>query len=293
MSIFDEIKLKVFQSGNRTNLFIGINVFVFLFFTLLGVFEWLFTKQSTIDIWVTEYGAVPSYLPKLLYRFWTPFTYMFLHAGFFHLLFNMLWFFWFGRIFEEYLKGDKLTFVYISGGLAGAFFYIICYNLIPAFAGNVQISVAVGASAAVMAVVAATATLLPNYTISFILIGPVKLVWIAVILFVLDFMNLNSGNAGGHLAHIGGAAFGYFFIKSLQSGNDWSKPFENAFKPKSKLKTVYRNQTPSLSKNDEKPNQELIDSILDKISQSGYDKLTKKEKDILFNASKSNEEKEK
>ncbi len=291
MSIYDELKLKVFHSGNRVNLFIGINVIVFLVITVLGVFEKLFLRQASLDVFVFEYLAVPSSLPKLLYRFWTPVTYMFIHDGFFHILFNMLVLFWFGRIFEEYLKGKKLTFVYLAGGIAGAFFYILCYNLIPAYSASVVVSAAVGASAAVMAIVAATATLLPNYTIFLLLLGPVRLVWIALFYFVLDFINLTGTNAGGSLAHIGGAVFGFLFIKSLQNGSDWSKPFENVFKPKSKLKVVSRNQTQSKTKDNIAPNQELIDQILDKISKSGYHNLSKREKEILFKASEKNEEK--
>ena len=139
----------------------------------------------------------------------------------------------------------------------------------------------------------ATATLLPDYTISLILIGPVRLKWIAVFFIIIDLLSVVGPNAGGYLSHIGGGIFGFFFIKSLQNGNDWSKPFENVFKPKPKLKVVSKNDYQRPKKDNIEPNQEVIDQILDKISKSGYNNLSKQEKQILFKASNSNEEKEK
>lgn len=292
MSIYDELKMKVFYSGNRVNLLIGINVIVFLVVTVISVFSYLFAQPNFIDPLVRDYFGVPTYLPLLLYRFWTPFTYIFFHDGIFHILFNMLWLYWMGRILEEFLNGKKLTFVFLAGGVAGALFYILCYNLIPAFAGDVFGSTLIGASASVTAIVIATATLLPDYTIFLLLIGPVRLKWIALFYVIFDFISLTGPNAGGHLSHIGGAVFGFLFIKSLQKGNDWSKPFENLFKPRPKLKVVSKNQNVNASKvKQDLPNQEEIDRILDKISQTGYDKLTKKEKELLFNASKNDEKK--
>lgn len=292
MSIYNELKMKVFYSGNRINLFIGINVIIFLTFIVFKVFEYLFTKQTIYSDLANNYLGVPSNLQSLLFKPWTLFTYMFIHADFFHILFNMLWLYWIGRILEEYLNGKKITFLYFAGGLAGAVLYIVSYNLFPAFSDRAVISTAVGASGAVTAIIVATATLLPNHTISLILLGPVRLVWIAIFYFVVDFVSLLGPNAGGSLAHIGGAIFGFFFIKSLQNGNDWSKPFENFFKPKPKLKVVSKNyDTPQRANKTSIPDQEEVDKILDKISQTGYNNLTKKEKEILFNASKSNEEK--
>jgi hypothetical protein len=123
-------------------------------------------------------------------------------------------------------------------------------------------------------------------------LGPVKLKWIALFYVVIDIFGVTGANAGGYLSHIGGAIFGFLFIKALQNGNDWSKPFENLFKPKPKLKVVSRNQPvrPRAVKT-EMPNQALIDSILDKISKDGYDNLTATEKETLFKASAQHEEK--
>ena len=128
MNTYQELKMKIFATGSKVNLLIAINIAVFLIFGVLSVIEYLLTKQNAVNNFVINYLAVPTYLPKLLYRFWTPFTYMFLHAGFFHILFNMLWLYWMGRIFEDLLNSKKLLFVYIAGGLAGAFFYILSFN---------------------------------------------------------------------------------------------------------------------------------------------------------------------
>ncbi|MRX47980.1 rhomboid family protein [Pedobacter puniceum] len=290
MNTIQELRYKIFNSGSRVNLFIGINVIVFLAFNLIRVVQWLFTRQTTVYETIIDYLAVPTYTKELLFKFWTPFTYMFLHNGVFHILFNMLWLFWMGRIFEEFLNSKKLTFVYLAGGLAGAFLFIVSYNFLPAFSNQVIFATAVGASAAVTAIIVATATLLPDYTISLLLFGPVKLKWIALIYIVLDIISLAGANAGGHMAHLGGAIFGFLYIKSLQNGRDWSKPFINLFKPHKKLKVVSKNYNKPYQENIH-PDQKTIDEILDKISQSGYDKLTKREKEILFRASKSNEEK--
>ena len=290
MNFYDELKYKAFNSGSRVNFFISINVIVYLTISILFVFEKVFTKQTFISNLLNEQLAVPTYLPSLLQQPWSPFTYMFMHAGFFHILFNMLWLFWIGNILEEFLNGRKLTFVYLFGGLCGAILYVLCYNFLPVFDEQVVIARAVGASASVMAIVVATATLLPNYTIGLMFLGPVKLKWIALFYVIFDFLSIAGPNAGGHLAHLGGAIFGFFFIKSLSGGNDWCKPFENFFKPTSRLKVVSKNER-SVSNRNHNPNQSEIDAILDKISQAGYEKLSQQEKEILFSASSKNEEK--
>lgn len=293
MNTYQELKLKIFGTNSKVNLLIAINVAIFVVFSLLSVVEYLFTKQNNINLFVQDYLAVPTYLPKLLYRFYTPFTYMFLHAGFFHILFNMLWLFWMGRIFENFLSSKKLVFVYLAGGLAGAFFYILSFNIFPAFADVRLFSVAVGASASVTAILIACATLVPNYTIFLMFLGPVKLKWIALIYVIIDVLSVTGSNAGGYLSHIGGAIFGFVFIKALQNGSDWSKPFEKIFEPKtkSKLKVVSRSQPVKVkTKTTDSPNQAVIDEILDKISKNGYNNLTATEKETLFKASSQHEE---
>ncbi len=144
----------------------------------------------------------------------------------------------------------------------------------------------VGASASVMAIIIATATLLPDYTISMMFIGPVKLKWIAIFYVLLDFLLIAGPNGGGEIAHLGGALFGFIYIKQLKRGHDWIGAINNIFKPKSNLKVAVKN---SDRNSNSKPRQDEIDRILDKISQTGYESLNKQEKEVLFRASKDNE----
>jgi len=282
-SLWQDIRSKLMQSGSRINLLIGINVLVFLLINIPDVFLKLMGNQM-VGYLANEYMALPAYLPKLATRFWTPITYMFMHDGIFHILFNMLWLYWMGQIFEEYLGTKRIVSLYIMGGLAGAAFFILCYNVFPLFTGSLATAAVVGASASVMAVIIATATLLPDYTIYMMFIGPVKLKWLALFYVVIDFLGIAGPNAGGEIAHLGGALMGFIYIKQLNRGNDITRSVDKIFTQRPKVKVVsnnktYQQQSPSV------PRQEEIDHILDKISQSGYDSLNKHEKEVLFRAS--------
>jgi rhomboid family protein len=286
---WQNIQYKLLKSHSRIMLLIGINVAVYLLVTIPSVMENIFSRTDMVSLYVKEYLWLPASLTRLLHRFWTPFTYMFMHAGIFHILFNMLWLYWIGQIFEEYLGNKRTIGVYILGGLTGALFFVLFYNVLPIFAhepGLVAGSTIVGASAAVMAIVIATATLLPDYTLFLMFLGPVKLKWLALFMVIVDFIGIAGLNAGGELSHLGGALFGFVYVKQLQRGNDWVGFFTNMFKKRSKLKIAVKNNSKNTSN---KPRQEEIDRILDKISQSGYDSLSKQEKEILFRASKDNE----
>jgi membrane associated rhomboid family serine protease len=285
-TLWQNIQYKMLRSGGKINLLIGINVFIFLIVNIASVIEHLVFRSEIIDYYTKEYLLLPSFLPKLLTHFWTPVTYMFMHAGIFHILFNMLWLYWFGQIFEEYLGNKRTIGLYILGGLTGALFFVAAYNIFPLFSTLVTDSTVVGASASVMAVIVATATLLPDYSISLILIGPVKLKWIALFYVVIDFLSIAGPNAGGEFAHLGGALFGFIYIKQLQRGRDWIGAITGIFRSRSKMKVAAKNSDKNQSG---KPRQEEIDRILDKISQTGYDSLNKQEKEILFRASKDNE----
>ena len=222
--------------------------------------------MGIINYYSNEYLALPAYLPKLLVRFWTPLTYMFMHDGVFHILFNMLWLYWIGQIFEDFSGYKRTLGLYLMGGIAGAVFYILSYNFFPVFANALPVSVVVGASASVMAVIVATATLLPDYTISLFIIGPVKLKWIAIAYIILDFISITGPNSGGEIAHLGGALIGFIYIKRLQKGHDWISSIASLFKsgPRlSNLKVVARNNA---KKGPLRPRQEDVDRILDKIS---------------------------
>jgi membrane associated rhomboid family serine protease len=286
-TLWQNISSKMLRSGSKLYLLIGINVIVFLAINIPAVIEWLFTGSTqVISYYSNEYLAIPAYLPKLLVRFWTPLTYMFMHDGIFHIVFNMLWLYWLGQIFEEYTGYKRTLGLYLMGGFVGALFYILSYNFFPVFAPVLSVSTAVGASASVMAVIVATATLLPDYTIPLFIIGPVKLKWLAIAYIIFDFLSIAGPNAGGEIAHLGGALIGFIYIKRLQKGHDWISSITNLFKagPRlSNMKVVARNNA---KKGPSRPRQEDVDQILDKISKSGYESLNKEEKEILFRASK-------
>jgi len=279
-SIFSELFNKAFRSGNPLFLFIGINILVFTAINLFALGEYLVGGQSSGADWLTSQVSVPAYYADLPLKFWTIITYMFVQRDFFHLLFNMLWMYWMGLIFMDFLNKRQFIFVYFSGGIAGALLYVLAYNTIPVFVNSAQNSILLGSSASVMAIVVATATLVPDFTIRLMLFGTVRLKYLAMAYFVLDIIGMGGGNPGGSIAHIGGALMGFIFIKQLQSGNDLSKILTK----RSKLKVVKSTESKPV-KNDF-TDQATIDSILDKISKSGYDSLSKTEKEQLFKASK-------
>lgn len=281
-SLFSELWYKMVHSGSRVNLFIGINAIVFFLLGILYVIEFLFASGLGVHSWLVQNLSLPAYLPALLFKPWTILTYMFLHLDIFHFFFNMLGFYWLGRIFEDFLNQRQLTFTYLAGGLFGAFLFILFYNIFPGFQLALFNSTLLGASASVMAVIVATATLLPDYSIRLLLFGEIRLKFLALIYVLLDVISISGLNAGGAVAHLGGALLGFVFIKQLQAGNDWSKIFHR----RKRLKVV-RNTTAKVGTitSQSVPDEEIIDQILDKISKSGYDSLTKQEKEQLFKAS--------
>lgn len=240
--------------------------------------------------------AVPASLPILITKPWTLITYMFYHEEFFHILFNMLWLYWMGKILQEYLGSKKLFSTYILGGISGALLYIMAYNLFPLFSESVSISFALGASAGVLAITAAAATLLPDYKIGLMFIGPVALKYIAIFTVFLDLVNVSGSNAGGHIAHLGGALFGFVYVTQLKQGRDIALWFTNLmdrlatfFKGSGRMKVRYKRAAGDdefVSK--KRDNQERTDEILDKISKSGYGSLTNEEREFLFRSSRDN-----
>ncbi len=291
--IIDKLKYK-YKTGNVMTRLVFINVFVFIALKIIGVIFTLF-NINTLDLIV--FLGVPSHIPLLLNRLWTPITYMFVHEGFLHLLFNMLWLYWFGQIFLQYFSDRSLGSLYVLGGLAGALLYVVAFNTIPYYM-DMGRGWMIGASAAVMAIVMGAAFYRPDVQLNLFLLGPVKIVYIAIFAFVLDFLSLgNATNPGGHVAHIGGALLGYLFAVQYKKGNDithwmskWIDWFAGLFKPrqkKSKLKVEYTRNEPDWEYNKRKhTEQEEIDAILDKLKQSGYSSLSSDEKKKLFDASK-------
>jgi len=291
MGIWDDIK-NTFRNGSSLTRLIYINIAVFILFTIFDVVGFL-VKNPGISDQALNLLSVPSSLSALLLRPWTIITYMFVHKDIWHIIFNMLWLYWFGIIFLEYLDQRKLVAVYILGGISGAIVYILSFNIFPAFSGIVADSVAIGASASVMAIVIAIAAYVPDYTVRLILIGPVKIKYMALAIFVLTSVMDFSVNSGGKLAHIGGALFGYLYTINLRKGRDISKRFNTAadflatiFKPRKKLKVTHKKPATEYEYNKMKKEQQVrINSILDKISKGGYDSLTKEEKETLFKES--------
>lgn len=292
MSVIEEIKYRLRQD-NAVIKIIMINVMVFIAFALLNVIFYLANSRESSQ-WFTRLFMLPASLGNFIYQPWSIITHMFLHERLLHILFNMIWLYWFGQLFQQYLGNSKTYRVYLLGGFFGALLYILFFNIFPVFSASVAQSYALGASAGVLAIVVATATLLPDYRISLFLLGSVKLKYIALFSVLLDLINIpnENANAGGNIAHLGGAAFGYVFIKFLYSKSPYVNAFNQFFdqigswfKPKPKMK-IYHRTTYMRVENNKKPSQLEIDMILDKISKNGYESLTKTEKEILFKASK-------
>ena len=291
MGIWDDIK-KTFRDGSNLTKLIYVNIAVFILITIAAVIGFLLNNPD-ISIKAIDIFSVPSSFKALLLRPWTLITYMFVHKDIWHILFNMLWLYWFGRIFLEYLDQRKLLAVYFLGGLSGALLYILSFNVFPAFAGVVSESVAIGASASVMAIVIAIAAYVPDYTVHLFLFGRIKIKYMALAIFVLTSVMDFPSNSGGKLAHIGGAFFGYFYTFNLRQGREVGKGFNRiidyfatVFKPGKKLKVTHRKATTEYEYNKTRVEyQSRINSILDKISKGGYDSLTKEEKETLFKES--------
>ncbi len=292
MGIADQIR-ETFKRGSSLIKLIYINAGVFFLIKIIQVLAFLFGFSGISGIFV-HWLSVPAELGTLVTRPWTLITYMFLHESFWHILFNLLWLYVFGRIFLMYLNEKKLLSVYLVGGLSGAAIYIISYNIFPAFQEVVSLSFALGASASVMAIVIAISVYVPNYSINLLLLGPVKLKYIAIFTIVLDVLSIPSSNSGGHIAHLGGALFGYIYIAQYRRGKIITKGFDRfmddlfaMFKPKPKFKVTHKQHRPKtdIEYNKEKAKrQEKINKILEKISKRGYESLTKEEKEILFRA---------
>jgi membrane associated rhomboid family serine protease len=291
MGIWDDIR-STFKNGNNLTRLIYINIAVFILITITSVLGFLL-KNNIISEKALDILSVPSSLSVLLTRPWTLITYMFTHKDVWHILFNMLWLYWFGRIFLEYLDQRKLVAVYLLGGLSGAILYILSFNIFPVYTDVVAESVAIGASASVMAIVIAIAAYVPDYTVQLLLFGRIKIKYMALAIFVLTSVMDFSTNSGGKLAHIGGALFGYIYTMNLRHGKDIGKGFNKLldffatlFKPRKKLKVTHKKVATEFEYNKIKSDhQKDINSILDKISKGGYDSLTKEEKETLFKES--------
>jgi membrane associated rhomboid family serine protease len=293
MNIWEEIK-NSFKHGSIVTRLIYVNLAVFLLVRILYVVLSLFK----VDYNLLEWLALPSDLSVLATRPWTLITYMFLHFDFLHILMNLLWLYWFGKIYLMYFDERKLLSTYLIGGIFGGILYLLSYNFIPAFAGVATQGLLMGASASIIAIVVAAAVYAPNFSVNLLLIssifGPIKIIWIALISLLIYFLSITGSNAGGNIAHLGGALWGFVYMSQLKRGRDFMKGFNNflysfgsLFKRKKKMRISYRSN-PAQKMTDreynlkKKAEKESINLILDKISKSGYDSLSKQEKEILF-----------
>jgi membrane associated rhomboid family serine protease len=291
MGIIDDIK-NTFRHGTNLTRLIYLNIAIFILVTVAGVLAFLLAVPG-ISIKTINLLSVPASFRSLLTKPWTVITYMFTHKDFFHIFFNMLWLYWFGKIFLEYLDQKKLVAVYLLGGISGAVIFILSFNVFPAFTGTVRDSVALGASASVMAVVISIAAYVPDHTISLFLFGRIRIKYIALLIFLFSSVMDFSVNSGGKLAHIGGAVFGYIFAIKIKQGRDIGRGINKVldsvftmFKPKKKMKVTYKRPADDYEYNTIKAeHQARINGILEKISKGGYDSLTKDEKQFLFNES--------
>lgn len=294
--IITDLKDK-FKKGNIVIQLIFINIAVFIVVNLISIILQLFNR-SAADIFGLL--ALPASVERFLLQPWSLITYMFMHADILHILFNMLWLFWFGQLFLYVFSAKHLRGLYLLGGFCGGILYMIAFNIFPYFEPMLYASSMVGASASVLAIVVATAYREPNYQVRLLLFGNIRLKYLALIVVLTDILFLTSNNAGGHIAHIGGALAGLWFAASLKKGTDITKWInklidaiasifdKRTYKRKPKMKVHYGNdRQKDYDYNAKKKVQsEEIDRILDKLKKSGYGSLTNDEKKSLFDASK-------
>jgi membrane associated rhomboid family serine protease len=299
----NQSKLSIGQDGNTLTMLLAINLSVFAILAFIKVIYYFsFSEQGValFDQQIFKWFTLPADVNVFITRPWTLLTHMFVHdtKGIWHILGNMIWLWTFGYILQDLSGNKKLVPLYIYGGLAGALAYALAFNLIPTLKVGLAESQAVGASAAVMAIAIGATTMAPGYRIFPMLNGGIPLWVITIIYLIIDIATIPYNNPGGHIAHLGGAAMGYFFVSALQRGSDWSGWMNNFFdwvnnlfnpdKPKkgtSPKATLYYSSKVQPFKKANIITQQRIDEILDKISQKGYHSLTDDEKEMLKRAS--------
>jgi membrane associated rhomboid family serine protease len=279
-----------FRKGDTLTRLIIVNGAVFIGIQLVWLFAGLMNSNAEKSIGSDLFLAASSSITVLASRPWSIVTHLFTHVGFAHFFFNMIMLYAAGRMFQFFIGANRLLVVYLLGGWCGFFLYFLFYNIFPALDTN---SMILGASASVMAVFIAVAVVEPEREVKFFGILDIKLKWLAVLFVLLDLLSLRKGdNMGGHIGHFGGAVFGYLYGKKLLQGkpigDSWANTFANWARwlnRKPKMKVTQKN--PRMKSDEEfneekKRRQKRVDEILDKISRSGYEHLTKEEKDFLF-----------
>ena len=284
----DELRY-IWQKKNILSRLIVLNAFIFAIISIIKVFTFLY-GASDWYVSLIYYLSLPANISSFINQPWSLITYGFLHEGLFHIFFNMLILYWFGRLLIDFLGNKHVRNLYILGIIVAGLFYIMIYNVVPYYEEIADKTILLGASGAVYAVVVAAATLLPDYSLYLIFLGPVRIIkYIALAYIFVSFIGIVGSNSGGALAHLGGALLGYLYIKYKHQGINLGAPVDAFFdlfdsKPKVR-KTHRRSGTSQVPKRSNKNKQAEIDKILDKISESGYDSLTREEKEKLFRMS--------
>lgn len=297
-NLVNEFKIAWKKPDNYVFKLIAINVIVFVLYQTLKLIEFFAVSPDTLTYFFKQVFLLPSEWLEFIYRPWTLIGYFFTHQDFFHILFNVLFIYWFGRILADLVHGRRVLAVYVLGGLAGGLTFLLMYNLIPVYQG--RNTYLLGASAGAYAIVVAAATLRPDYKMFLIFLGPVKIKYIALFSVLISFFGTSGSNAGGNLAHLGGALMGFIFVHELKKGRDLGGfifktlfffqnifRFRKPFRPKFKIVKTAKTKPPTANKKRDFSFYEAeIDLILDKISEHGYSKLTEKEKSILMDRSR-------
>ena len=300
--LLSDLKTK-YRNGGIVIQLIFINVGIFIITSLIQLVLYLFNLNTGFVPYIT---SLPAELSQLGQRPWSLITYMFMHSGIFHLFFNMIILYWFGQFFLNFFSAKHLRGLYIFGGLVGGVFFIAAFHIFPIFKSSLAYANLIGASAAVLAITIAIAYKAPNQSVRLLLVGSIKLKYLALIIIAIDLLTITSDNPGGHIAHLGGAFGGYLFAAGLSKGWDFTHwiniildiPLnlytgykKQVERRKQKLKVVknknYSKRAADYNYNtSKKASSQEIDLILDKIKESGYANLTEEEKKKLFDADK-------
>jgi len=284
--IIEDFKNAWNKDNNALVKIILINVIVFVSASFIEIFLTLSGAGDAFKLFINKL-MLPASFTTFITQPWSLISYFFLHLGFTHILWNMLFLYWFGKIIQDNIGNNAVISLYVLGGIIGGLSYMALFNIIPYYDNRISESLMLGASAGVFSIVAGSATLLPNYTFYLLFLGPVRIKYIALFYILLSFLDVTGSNAGGEIAHLGGAMIGYLFIRQLQNGVNMGEGVINIvnFFNKEKNKKPEQNSSPT-EENKYDISQDEIDKILDKISESGYSSLSKNEKEKLFNASK-------
>jgi membrane associated rhomboid family serine protease len=282
-SIWTDIKNIIQQPGQGLLKIIIANGAIFIALMIARVGLLIAGKSELFDAFFAQV-SLPSSLDLIIQRPWSLLTYFFLHIEVFHLVFNMMFLYWFGIIIQDFIGNKRLVQLFFYGGLAGAAAFIVAMNTVSFFIEKGP-NFMNGASAGVFAVVVAAATIRPNYEVRLLLIGQVQIKYISAFYVLWSFIETTGSNAGGNIAHLGGAILGFIFAKNFLAA---SRP-QAIFEIKIKEFAQVVNQKIQPRKEPETVPEDELNSILDKISQSGYDSLTDYEQKRLFKASQKND----